>query len=254
MTSDFLRVDAADGVGTIVINNPPLNILTRDLLGRFRENLADLSEDEELRVLVVKAEGKHFSAGADVEEHLPGEFETLIPEFIETIRQLYGFPVPVIAAVRGKCLGAGFELVLSADIIVAESGAEFGQPEIFLGVAAPAACVLLPLLTSPTHAARILLSGNPLSANDAREMGIVGSVAPEGQLDTVVDDEVAVISRHSAAALRATKRMMRNGQANVEMALGTAQAIYTDQLMKSADSLEGLNAFLEKRKPIWSHR
>ncbi|MGW8282652.1 MAG: enoyl-CoA hydratase/isomerase family protein, partial [Gemmatimonadota bacterium] len=139
-----MTVDMAEGIGTLTLSHPPLNILTRQLLTELRHRLEELAASPDLRAVILQAEGKHFSAGADVGEHLPPEFEQMIPEFLETVRALASFPLPVIAAVRGRCMGGGFEVVQAADIVIAGESALFGQPEILLGVCAPAACVLLP--------------------------------------------------------------------------------------------------------------
>jgi enoyl-CoA hydratase/carnithine racemase len=126
--AEMIRREFTDGIAQLTLRHPPVNILTRAVLAELREQLAGLATTQEVRVLVLRAEGKHFSAGADVGEHIPPTYRDLIPEFMATIRALWEFPLPVIAAVRGKCLGGGFELVQPADAIVAGEGAAFGQP------------------------------------------------------------------------------------------------------------------------------
>ena len=195
-----------EGVATLTLDQPPLNILTRALLSELRQALAALAGDPAVRVLRLCSTGRHFSAGADVGEHLPPEYRELIPEFMATIERLGAFPLPVIAAVRGRCLGGGFELVLAADVIVAGEGATFGQPEILLGVTAPAACVLLPRLAGAGFAAEILFTGDTVSASRAHAAGLVDHVVA----DATVDDEARALAlrmaRHSGTALRMTKR------------------------------------------------
>ena len=144
------------GIGTLIFARPPLNILTQSLLAEMRDALARLSGERAMRVLVLGAEGEHFSAGADVGEHLPPRFRSMIPEFLDTIRAIAEFPLPVIAVVRGRCLGGGFEVAQAADLVVAGESASFGQPEIRLGVIAPAACALLPACCPPGLAAEPL--------------------------------------------------------------------------------------------------
>ncbi len=152
----------AGGIGRVRLDHPPLNILTREVLARFRSALETLAAEPGLRVLLLSAAGKHFSAGADVREHLPPEHTGLIPEFVETIAALDAFPLPVIAAVQGRCLGGGFELVQAADIVVAAESALFGQPEILLGVLPPAACALLPRRVPRGVAAELIYGGDPI--------------------------------------------------------------------------------------------
>ena len=126
-------------MGIVTLDHPPVNILKRSVLKALRSELASLALVTELRVLLLQAEGKHFSAGADVGEHLPSEFETMIPEFLDTVRAVLEFPLPVLASVQGKCLGGAFELIQVADFVVASEDAVLGQPEIVLGVLPPAA-------------------------------------------------------------------------------------------------------------------
>ena len=250
-----VAAELENGIGRLHIDNPPLNILTRKVLKRLRRQLTRLAPARQLRVLLVTAEGKHFSAGADVEEHLPPEHEHMIPEFIATVRALDCFPLPVIAAVRGRCLGGGFELAQAADIIVAGESAVFGQPEIALGVMPPAACALLPELCSPSAAAEIVLSGEPLDAREALGLGLVRRVVADEELEDAAMELARSIARHSGAALRATVRALRAGTTERRVrALAAARKVYMDELMETGDAIEGLQAFVEKREPSWSHR
>jgi cyclohexa-1,5-dienecarbonyl-CoA hydratase len=241
------------GIGHLVLDLPPLNILTRAALAELRSALAHCAAEPTLRVLVLGATGKHFSAGADVGEHLPPQHLTLIPEFLETIDVLDAFPLPVIAAVRGKCLGGGFELVQAADIIVAGEGAAFGQPEIVLGVFPPAAAVLLPTRLPPGLAARIVYSGDPITAVECERGGLVTRLAPDEAVDDAALELARRIARHSGAALRLAKRAMRGTGAGARKeALRQAGEVYLQDLMETHDALEGLGAFVAKRPPAWS--
>jgi cyclohexa-1,5-dienecarbonyl-CoA hydratase len=250
-----VEVKVEDGIATLTLNNPPVNILTREVMALLRQELAKLAQEDSLRVLVLMAEGKHFSAGADVGEHMPPEFEEMIPEFIDTIGAIQAFPLPVIAAVRGKCLGGGFELIQPVDLVVAGAGATFGQPEILLGVLPPAACALLEELSSPGLAAEIVFTGDSITAQQAFEGGLVRRVVPDEQVEGEALELAARIARHSAAALRATKRALRAGTAARSAdALRQAGEVYVGELMQTEDAVEGLSSFLEKRKPEWKHR
>lgn len=244
-----------DGIATVTLSHPPLNILTRAVMAALREALGRLEQEAELRVLLLAADGKHFSAGADVGEHLPPEHEQLIPEFLETIAAIDRFPLPVIAAVRGRCLGGGFELIQAADVVVAGEGAAFGQPEIVLGVIAPAACALLPQRIPPGLAAELALTGDPITAQRAYETGLVARVVPDDRVEQEARELARRIARHSAAAVRLTKRVLRaESIARGAAALERAGEIYLNELMQTHDALEGLQAFLDKRQPTWTHR
>lgn len=255
--ADIPRVAAAveNGIGTLTLRHPPLNILTRAMTDELRAAIESLEADPGVRVLLLRADGPHFSAGADVGEHLPPHDRELIPRFLGAIRALNEFPLPVIAAVRGRCLGGGFELAQAADIIVAGAGALFGQPEILLGVTAPAACALLPRRTAPGTAAVLLFTGDPLDAEAARATGLVHAVVDDAEVGNEALRLAGRIARHSRPALRFTKRSLRaHAMAREAEALRDAEAVYLNELMRTADALEGLNAFLEKRRPAWTHR
>lgn len=250
-----IRTSVEDGVGRIVLDQPPLNILSQKLLGDLREELATLEADKTLRVLVLSAEGKHFSAGADVGEHLPPAYEQMIPQFIDTVAAIDSFPLPVIAAVKGRCLGGGFELAQAADMIVAGEGAVFGQPEIMLGVLPPAACAVLPDICASGQAAEIVFTGESLSAQEAQQAGLVLRVVPDDRVEVEALDLADKIARHSAASLRVTKRAFRSGLADRRAAaMAEVDKIYVDELMRTEDAVEGLQAFLDKRKPTWKHQ
>jgi cyclohexa-1,5-dienecarbonyl-CoA hydratase len=251
----LVRSEVAEGVARLTLCSPPVNILTRAVMGELRSRLTALAGDGTLRALVLGADGKHFSAGADVGEHLPPMFRELIPEFLTTVAQLRAFPTPVIAAVRGRCLGGAFELVQAADLVVASEGAQFGQPEIMLGVFPPAACALLPGLCGPQRAAELVLAGDAIAAAQAREWGLVARVVPDDQVEAEALALAKRIARHSAAALRATKRALRASDDDATAAsLRAAARVYETELMETADAVEGLTAFLEKRQPVWGHR
>jgi cyclohexa-1,5-dienecarbonyl-CoA hydratase len=223
-------------------------------MASLREELASLAAEPSLRVLCLSSEGKHFSAGADVGEHLPPTYEEMIPEFVDTISAIDTFPLPVVAAVQGKCLGGGFEVAMAADIIVAGASASFGQPEIMLGVLPPAACPLLPELCAPGVAAELVFTGDALSAEEAQQAGLVRRVVPDAELEAAVLELAGRMTRHSAAALRIAKRMLRGGREAARAdALSRAGEMYVDELMQTKDALEGLQAFMEKRRPTWSH-
>jgi len=249
-----VETNQADGLGRIVLSEPPLNILTRRLLAEMRDALAELASEPSLRVLLVSATGKHFSAGADVGEHLPPQYEDLIPEFLDTVFALATFPVPVVAAVQGRCLGGGFEMALAADMIVAAEGASFGQPEIALGVLPPAACVFLPLWCGRGRAADLIYSGEAINAVEAERAGLAQKVVPDDSLQEAALQFADRFTRHSAAALRVAKRMLRGGDEEaLRASLSRVGRMYSEDLMRTRDAIEGLQAFMEKRRPAWSH-
>jgi cyclohexa-1,5-dienecarbonyl-CoA hydratase len=249
-----VKVNVADGIGRVTLSNPPLNILTREVMASLRSELRNLEAEGALRVLLLASEGKHFSAGADVAEHLPPDYTEMIPEFLDTVAMIDAFPLPTVAAVQGRCLGGGFELVLGADLVIAAESAKLGQPEIMLGVIPPAACALLPDLCSRGAAAEIVYTGEAISAQHGLGVGLVWKVVPDDRLDDEATDAAKLIARHSGAALRIAKRALRATTAVTHTAaMAAVGRIYVEELMDTEDALEGLNSFLEKRQPTWKH-
>jgi cyclohexa-1,5-dienecarbonyl-CoA hydratase len=251
----MITTDTAEaGIGRINLDRPPFNILTRELLRALSASVQRLSEHPDLRVLLLTATGEHFSAGADVTEHLPPHHLSLIPDFLDAIAALDAFPFPVVAAVRGKCLGGGFELVQPADLIVAGTSAVFGQPEILLGVFPPAACILLPERMPAAVAARLIYHGDSITATEAERWGFVTRVVADEDVERAALEEARRLACHSAVALRAAKAALHGaGAARRRGALQTAGNIYMHDLMESRDAVEGLRAFTEKRRPVWRH-
>ncbi|HEX9885218.1 MAG TPA: enoyl-CoA hydratase-related protein, partial [Longimicrobiales bacterium] len=205
-------------------------------------------------LLVLGAEGENFSAGASVEEHLPPDYKAMIPEFMETVLQLLHFPIPVVAAVQGRCLGGGFELAMAADIVLAAESAVLGVPEIKLGVLPPAACAHLPFLTSRGEAAVLVFSGTAIDPHSAQRAGLVWRVVADGNLEGEALALAEKIARHSSASLRMTKKALRAATPGVDDAMKKAADIYTKELMATEDAVEGLRAFIEKRPPTWRDR
>ncbi|MBI4419553.1 MAG: enoyl-CoA hydratase/isomerase family protein [Gemmatimonadetes bacterium] len=254
MKTSTIGVSVEHGIARLVLSHPPLNILTQRVLADLHDELDALTAHPTLRVAVLMAEGQHFSAGADVGEHLPPRDTELIPQFLDAVAALDAFPLPVIAAVRGQCLGGGFELVQAVDLVVAGESATFGQPEIRLGVIPPGACVLLPHKAGAGLAAQLIYTGDAIDARTAERAGMVTRVLPDPEVNAAALELAGRIARHSAATLRLAKRALRGAAADARaVALRQAGELYLHDVMATGDALEGLRSFLEKRRPAWSH-
>ena len=169
------------------------------------------------------------------------------------ILQLVDSPVPILVAVRGQCLGGGLELALAGHMIFAAPDASLGQPEMKIGVFAPAASCLLPELIGPARAIDLLLSGRSITGAEAAGVGLVHAAAdPEAAA-------LAYFAEHlqpkSASSLRyAVKAARLDFAARVRAKIASVERLYLDELMKSHDAVEGLEAFLGKRTAQWQHR
>lgn len=247
-----------DGSALLIeLGPPPGNILDRAMIQDLSAELSSASKNLDLKAIVIRGAGEHFSYGASVVEHLPDQVGEMLSEFHALLNLMNSLPLPpVIAAVRGRCLGGGFELALACDHILVEEGAEMGCPEIRLGVFPPAAAALLPLRVSAAKSSLILSTAQLLSGDEAVRLGVAEVQVETGTLDDAV--EVWVTDRFnelSAAALRQTRKACRHPWRLVcEQVLPELERQYLRETMSTDDAMEGLQAFLEKRHPKWSNR
>jgi cyclohexa-1,5-dienecarbonyl-CoA hydratase len=206
-----------------------------------------------LHAIVLGAEGPHFSFGASVQEHLPEHIAATLSALHGLLRTVADAPAPVIAAVRGQCLGGGFELVLACDLILAEAGAQFACPEIKLGVFAPAASALLPARIGEAAAATLLITGQSLTAVRAATLGLVARVVdgnPEDAVNNWLETDFLPRSPSSLGfACRGARLALRRA---LDEDLPRLENLYLRELMSTPDAVEGIRAFLEKRSPQWA--
>ncbi|AMO22490.1 crotonase/enoyl-CoA hydratase family protein [Ramlibacter solisilvae] len=247
-------LEREDSLLRVRLARPKANLVDAAMIAALRDTLAQYRRHSMLRGVVLDAEGPHFSFGASVEEHLPERCAAMLTSLHALIMDLLMFPVPVIAAVQGQCLGGGLEVALACGRIVAAPGAQFGQPEIKLGVFAPAASALLPYRLNQPTAEDLLLSGRSVGAEEALAIGLVQAVA-----DDPVAAALAWFDQHlfakSAAALSCALVGARGVmQRQVPERLAELERLYLDWLMRTHDAHEGLAAFLAKRTPAWTHQ
>lgn len=245
-----------DGLASIVVDRAPFNVLDIPTMEEINAALDACAADPRVKLLTITGAGeKAFSAGVEVADHTPDKVERMIEVFHGIFRRLQHLPFPSVALVNGAALGGGMELAIGCDMILAAAGAKFGQPEIKLAVFPPIAAVLLPRLVSPARAMEIVLGGENFSAEEALSMGLVNRVFPRESFRADTQGFVQPYLHLSTAALRSARKAMRAAVDHpFEGALQAAETIYLHELMQTNDAKEGLNAFLEKRKPVWTHR
>jgi cyclohexa-1,5-dienecarbonyl-CoA hydratase len=230
---------------------PKANIIDSTMISALGAALEPACHNHHLKALLLCAEGPHFSFGASVEEHLPDQCAAMLRDLHRVILQLVKFPVPVLVAVQGQCLGAGLELAAAGHLLFAAQNAQLGQPEIKLGVFAPAASCLLPLRIGQMAAEDILFSGRSLGAEEALRNGLVAALAEDAEAAALeyFDKHLAPLS---ASSLRLAVRAARaDFNARVAQRLADVEVLYLQELMSTNDAVEGLTAFLAKRPPEW---
>lgn len=233
---------------------PKANLVDAAMIAALHGALVSHRERRGLRGVVLDAEGPHFSFGASVEEHLPERCAAMLSSLHELLIAMLEFPAPILVAVRGQCLGGGLELALAGGSIFAAADAQLGQPEMKLGVFAPAASCLLRYRVSQPVAEDLLFSGRSVSGDEGKALGLVQAVAtdPEAAALAYFDSHLAP---KSAAALACALSAARGALlADVRERLAALERLYLETLMQTRDANEGLAAFLAKRAPQWEHR
>jgi cyclohexa-1,5-dienecarbonyl-CoA hydratase len=242
-------------IARIVLNNPPVNVIDIPMMDELAEALNEIETRPDIAILIVSGSQRAFSAGVDVAAHTPDKVEQMLNKFHGVIRALVGSKKVSIAAVHGICLGGGAELAMVCDLAYTSELATWGFPEIKLGCYPPVAVSALASLVGQKYAADLVLTGRSITGREAATIGLANSVVPEVDLEHVVQDAVHHLSQLSPAALAITKKAIYAWDAiHFDKGLARAEKTYLDDLMRTEDAREGINAFLEKRPPVWKGR
>ncbi len=235
------------------LDRPKANIVDAEMIGGLDAAFTGVGENKDVHAVLLDHAGPNFSFGASVEEHLPGQCAAMLASMHGLIKKMLACPVPILVAVKGQCLGGGLEVAMAGQMIFAAPDAALGQPEIKLAVFAPAASCLLPRLIARQHAEDLLLSGRSISGTRAAEIGlaVAAEADPEAAALAYFDEHIAGLS---ASSLRFAVEAARGGfRKQVEADLDRVEELYLKQLMSTHDAVEGLQAFIEKRKAKWTH-
>ena len=232
---------------------PKANLVDAAMISALDHAFSEHASDSNISCVLLDAEGPHFSFGASVEEHLPEQCAGMLSSLHGLIIRMLEFPVPILAAVQGQCLGGGLEVVCGASQIFAATDAKFGQPEIKLAVFAPAASCLLPERIGQANAEDLLFSGRSISSEEAFRIGLVQNVDenPEQAALYWFDKHLAKLS---ASSLRFAVQAARlQSLDRIKEKIAQVEKLYIDELMSTFDALEGLTAFVEKRTASWKN-
>jgi cyclohexa-1,5-dienecarbonyl-CoA hydratase len=255
MADKTIIIEKANGIATITFARPKHNVFNIDMMNLFCDTLEDLSNDSEIKCLVIKGQGPSWCAGVDVGDHKPEMADQMIATFNRSLLLLGALDMPTVAAVHGACLGGGMEYAIACDLIIAGERAKFGQPEVRLGFLPPYAAIRLPQLVGPAKAIEICCSGKVYSADTAKSMGFVSQTVPDDQFNAAVDDWIEDIRASSPLILRLNKQAVTQhlGMKTPD-ALQSVGNLFLNTLMQTEDTLEGIASFYEKRKPIWKNK
>jgi cyclohexa-1,5-dienecarbonyl-CoA hydratase len=247
-----ITLDLEPPVARIVLSNPPLNVIDIPMMDELAEALTGIEARIDISILIIRGSQRAFSGGADVVAHTPDNVEQMLTKFHGVIRTLVATKKVTIAAVHGHCLGGGAELAMVCDLAYTSELATWGFPEIKLGSYPPVAVAALAALVGQKHAADLILTGRTVTGREAASIGLANAVVPEVDLDRTVQEAVHHLSQLSPVALAITKKAAYAWDSiHFDKGLARAEKIYLDELIKTKDASEGINAFLEKRTPVW---
>ena len=250
-----LKYEMTDAVARITLDRPKFNMMNIEMMDELNGLFEALLREDDLKCIVLNAEGKHFCTGVEVADHKPDKVGDMIATFNRIFELSEQIEVPIIASVQGYCLGGGMELAIACDVIVAAQSAQFGQPEIKVGFFPPYAAMRLPQLVGPARAIEICTTGKFYSAADAQQMGMVGYVSEDDRLGETTAAIVKEIQTNSPLIIRLNKRAVRqNLGLAFKPALAGVSDLFLNTLMKTEDTLEGIASYEEKRKPVWKNR
>lgn len=251
---ETIRVESrGDSVARLVLARPPLNVLDIAMLKELCGAVDELAARPGLRALVIAAEGRVFSAGVDVEDHVGEKVGPMIAAFHGLFRRLADFEPVTVAEVQGHALGGGCELAAFCDLVLASEQATFGQPEIQLGLFPPVTAAAFPYFVHGKKTLELMLTGERVDAREAQRIGLVNQVWPADGFAAEAASFVDRLASRSAVALQLSKKAYYAGvDVAFREALDRAERIYLHELMASRDAHEGIEAFREKREPNWS--
>jgi len=254
MSYQHIEVSLNNGIGTITLNRPPVNILNIAMMEEINNVLSSWQGNKDLKAVLFNASGKCFSAGVDVGEHMGDLAPKMIDVFHGIFRRMDRLGCLTMASVFNSCLGGGCELAIFCDLVIASEGAKFGQPEIQVGVFPPIAAQIMPRIIGRKAANELIFSGRIISAEEALKIGLINRVVKDADLEKETEEFVKPYTKLSAEVIRQTKKAITAGLNDaLDPSLGPIEEIYLKKLMVTHDAREGLAAFLEKRKPVWKN-
>jgi len=249
--NEHIKVEKKKEIGIITLNRPEArNALNRKMIHELGDALTELENDPQIRSIIITG-NKDFCAGADIKEMnaiKPEEIETFCRWGHKVFDQLEGMGKPVIAAITGFALGGGCELALACDIRIAGESAKLGQPEVNLGlIPGFGGTQRLSRLVGIARAKEMILTGKIINAKEAASIGLVNRVVKDEELMIAVEEMAQVIAQKAPIAVKMAKKLINENQ---EIKEGLEKEIdFFVQCFATQDRLEGINAFLEKRKP-----
>jgi cyclohexa-1,5-dienecarbonyl-CoA hydratase len=251
-----IQLDTVQGISRITLNRPPANVLGIDMMIDLNNALESLEYQRDVKLVVIAAAGKYFSAGFELTDHLGDKAYVMLENFRRIFENLLKLDKPILAVVAGPALGAGSLLAAGCDMcLAAANAAKFGHPEIKGGVFNTVAAAVLPRIVGRRKAYELILGGGSVSAADAERIGLISRAVPDDKLEAEAAALIQRFQESSAPVMQYTRRAIA-GALDLPFVDGVrhAEDVYLNQLMGTQDAEEGLRAIMEKRKPSWKDR
>lgn len=254
MAAPPVRVERTGATVRVTLDRPPLNLFEPGIIAALQNTFTALAADASVRLAILTGSGRAFCAGMDVRFLRTLDVvsaKALITSLQAAIGSVHQAPFPVIGVLNGAALGAGFELALACDLRVAAAGAPLGLPEVRVGVPSVIEAALLPAMVGPGRAAELLLSGEPVTADEALGWGLVNRVVPAGGLRDAAEQMAAAILAGSPSAIRLQKELIvRWRQTDLATAVHYGINAFATAYA-TGEPQEGAAAFVDKRAPAW---
>ncbi|SFJ14441.1 enoyl-CoA hydratase [Halobacillus dabanensis] len=249
-----LTLETKDNVAEITIQSPPANALSSTILQDLSNELDKIENDSSVKAILLKGEGKFFSAGADIKEFtsLQGaeDYQGLAAKGQQLFNRIENFHVPVIAVIHGAALGGGLELAMSCHIRYVADGAKLGLPELNLGIIPGfAGTQRLPRHVGSARAYEMILSGTPITGEEAVRIGLANQSFPEEELFTKAEQLAKAIAKKSGPTINHVMKLIPYAHTSQFEAGTNAEAEAFGDVFGNEDAKEGIQAFIDKRKP-----
>lgn len=244
-----------NALARITLSHPPLNVIDFQMMDELRQALTQAEQQPQISTILLDGNAKAFSAGVDVAVHTPELIKTMFEKFHGLIMQIVKLSKITIAEVQGACLGGGAELAMVCDMCFTTPDAKWAFPEIALGCYPPVACTALAALVGEKRAADLIFTGRMFSGKEAADWGLATEAHDGDDLPNAIQSRLDHLYKLSPAALaHAKKAFYAWDSIHLDKGLARAEKIYVEELMKTEDAKEGVQAWMEKRKPVWKGR
>ncbi len=252
---EYIRYSVEGAVARLTLHHPEHNLLNESMLRELADGIGIIAETNSVKLIVLDASGKVFCGGVDIGEYTAERAFSMLDAFHAACIAMIEAPQPVLVIVDGPAIGGGAELIAYGDLVVATPRARFALPEITIGMFPPLASTMFPHIIGPKRALELVLTGEAITAEHARDLGLVNRLVPEEQLQGAVNELIGKITAQSGAVLGMAKKAVLGGMGlSLRDALRNSMSIFLNELYRLEDSQEGLRALLEKRKPQWKNR